>query len=70
MTLHITILGSILREEMPTEVKAKKQRARKSTGDGTGLVNPFYRLLLRTCNISSDNSDILFFILGHPNVCG
>ena len=45
---------------MPTEVKEKKQRARKSTGDGTGLVSPFYRLLLRTYNISSDKSDIFF----------
>ena len=34
-----TILGSIEREEKPTVIKEKKQKARKSTGDGTGLVS-------------------------------
>ena len=34
-----TILGSIEREEKPTVIKEKKQKARKPTGDGTGLVS-------------------------------
>ena len=34
-----TILGSIEREEKPTVIKEKKQKAKKSTGDGTGLVS-------------------------------
>ena len=46
-----TILGSIEREEIPNVIAEKKQRARISTGDGTGLVSSTL-VLNTTCSFS------------------
>ena len=46
-----TILGSIEKEEIPNVIAEKKQRARKSTGDGTGLVSSTL-VLNTTCSFS------------------